>query len=180
MPGGLVINPRRTCVVRVTVLGLCVLLNISFFTWLFVPQTILTFSAADEGWKFKHFLWKCFIAKLEVSCWYGYMISWLFFTPRKHACVWIWTMRLAAILFLGEEFFASLLIILLLAIGSKLVCLSWRKLCPQCKAAVPVRWKTCECCDHSSDRFLSTHRYNYMHCCAEDLALQYLSFLSDL
>ena len=22
------------------------------------------------------------------------------------------------------------------------------KVCPQCKAAVPVRWKTCECCDH--------------------------------
>ena len=23
------------------------------------------------------------------------------------------------------------------------------KVCPQCKAAVPVRWKTCECCDHT-------------------------------
>ena len=22
------------------------------------------------------------------------------------------------------------------------------KVCLQCKAAVPVRWKTCECCDH--------------------------------
>ena len=22
------------------------------------------------------------------------------------------------------------------------------KVCPQCKAAVPVRWKTCELCDH--------------------------------
>ena len=22
------------------------------------------------------------------------------------------------------------------------------KVCPQCKAAVPVRWKTCERCDH--------------------------------
>ena len=22
------------------------------------------------------------------------------------------------------------------------------KVCPQCKAAVPIRWKTCECCDH--------------------------------
>ena len=22
------------------------------------------------------------------------------------------------------------------------------KIHPQCKAAVPVRWKTCECCDH--------------------------------
>ena len=50
-----IINPRRACAARVTVLGLCVclcvclLLNISLFTCLFVPQTILTFSAADEG-----------------------------------------------------------------------------------------------------------------------------------
>ena len=64
--GGVVINPRRTCAARVTVLGLCVcvcvcvcvclsvclLLNISLFTCLFVAQTILTFSAADEGRKF--------------------------------------------------------------------------------------------------------------------------------
>ena len=68
-----VINPRRACTARVTVLGLCVcvsvclcvcvcaclcvcvclLLNISLFTCLFVPQTILTFSAADEGRKFQ-------------------------------------------------------------------------------------------------------------------------------
>ena len=57
-----VVNPRRACAARVTVLGLCVcvcvcvsvclLLNISLFTCLFVPQTILTFSAADEGRKF--------------------------------------------------------------------------------------------------------------------------------
>ena len=50
----LIINPRRACAARVTVLGLCVclLLNISLFTCLFVPQTILTFSAADEGRNF--------------------------------------------------------------------------------------------------------------------------------
>ena len=53
-----IINPRRACAARVTVLGLCVCLsvcllpNISLFTGLFVPQTILTFSAADEGRKF--------------------------------------------------------------------------------------------------------------------------------
>ena len=59
-----VINPRRACAARVTVLGLCVcvcvcvclsvclLLNISLFTCLFVPQTILSFSAVDEGRKF--------------------------------------------------------------------------------------------------------------------------------
>ena len=33
----------------------CLLLNISLFTWLFVPQTILTFLAADEGQNFKRF-----------------------------------------------------------------------------------------------------------------------------
>ena len=32
--------------------SVCVLLNISLFTCLFVPQTILTFSAADGGGKF--------------------------------------------------------------------------------------------------------------------------------
>ena len=56
------VNPRRACAARVTVLGLCVcvsvcvclLLNISLFTFhVFVPQTILTFLAADEGRNFK-------------------------------------------------------------------------------------------------------------------------------
>ena len=52
-----VINPRRACAGRVTVLGLCVsvcvclLLSISLYTRLFVPQTIVTFPAADEGRK---------------------------------------------------------------------------------------------------------------------------------
>ena len=34
-------------------LCVCLLLNISIFTWLFVPQTILTFSAEDKGRKFQ-------------------------------------------------------------------------------------------------------------------------------
>ena len=48
------LTPQRACVAWIAVLSvcLCVLLNISLFTWLFVPQTILTFSAADEGRKF--------------------------------------------------------------------------------------------------------------------------------
>ena len=49
-------NSRRACAARVTehVLGLCacLLLNISLFTCLFMPQMILTFLAADEGRKF--------------------------------------------------------------------------------------------------------------------------------
>ena len=62
-----IFNPRRACTARVTILGLCVcvsvclsaclsvcvclLLNISLFTRLFMPQMILT-SAADERQKF--------------------------------------------------------------------------------------------------------------------------------
>ena len=42
----------------------------------------------------------------------------------------------------GETFIASL-IIAQLAVNTPPT-----KVCPQCKAAVPVRWKTCECCDH--------------------------------
>ena len=44
---------------------------------------------------------------------------------------------------LGETFFASLII------GHCPLAVSMppTKVCPQCKAAVPVRWKTCECCN---------------------------------
>ena len=46
---------------------------------------------------------------------------------------------LAAILFLGETFFASSII----AYWSLAVSMHPTKICPQCKAAVPVRRKTC-------------------------------------
>jgi len=50
---------------------------------------------------------------------------------------------LAAILFLGETFFASSISAYWpLAVG-----MPPTKVCPQCKAAVPVRRKTCERCD---------------------------------
>ena len=45
--------------------------------------------------------------------------------------------------FLGETFFASLMI----ACWPLPVGMPPTKVCPQCKAAVPVRWKTCERCD---------------------------------
>ena len=35
-----------------------------------------------------------------------------------------------------------------MVIGSKTVSMPPTKLCLQCKAAVPVRWKTCERCDY--------------------------------
>ena len=50
---------------------------------------------------------------------------------------------LAAILFLGETFFASSII----AYWPLAVSMPPTKVCPQCKAAVPVRRKTCERCD---------------------------------
>ena len=70
------------------------------------------------------------------------MISRPFFTPRgKRACVRTWTMWLAAI-FLGETFLASF------DYWPLAVSMPPTKVCPQCKAAVPVRRKTCERCDH--------------------------------
>ena len=49
----MLVNPRHACAARVTALGLCVcvclLLNISLYMGLFVPQTIATFPAEDEG-----------------------------------------------------------------------------------------------------------------------------------
>ena len=69
---------------------------------------------------------------------YGYMVSWPLFTPRKtHMCMNL-DMWLVAVLFLGETFIASSII------GH----MPSTKLCPQCKAAVPVRRTTCERCDH--------------------------------
>ena len=66
-----------------------------------------------------------------------------FFTPRKtrmHMNPDTW---LAAILFLAETFFASSII----AYWPLAVSMPSTKVCPQCKVAVPVRRKTCECCD---------------------------------
>ena len=45
-------SPEQSAVITSVCVSVCLLLNISLFTWLFVPQTILTFSAADEGRKF--------------------------------------------------------------------------------------------------------------------------------
>ena len=50
---------------------------------------------------------------------------------------------LVAILFLGETFFASSII----AYWPLAVSMPPTKVCPQCKAIVPVRRKTCEHCD---------------------------------
>ena len=71
------------------------------------------------------------------------MISRPFFTPRKMRMRMNLDTWLAAILFMGETFFASSII----AYWPLAVSMPPTKVCPQCKAAVPVRRKTCERCD---------------------------------
>ena len=53
------------------------------------------------------------------------------------------TWLVSGILFLGETFCASSTI----AYWPLAVSMPPTKVCPQCKVAVPVRRKTCECCD---------------------------------
>ena len=92
------------------------------------------------------------------------VISRPFFTPRirrmrMNLDLWTLTTRIAAILFsLGRDV-ASRRVWLCenrrdvlcefdyWSIGSKTVSMPLTKVCPLCKAAVPIRWKTCECCD---------------------------------
>ena len=64
-----------------------------------------------------------------------------FLLRRKRACIWTWTTWLAAILFLGDKFFA------MFASSPLAVSMPPTKVCLQCKAAVPVKRKTCERCD---------------------------------
>ena len=68
---------------------------------------------------------------------------------------------LAAILFLGETFFASSII----ANWPLAVSMPPTKVCPQCKAAIPVRRKTCEHCDLVSNEkqsvFCERKQFNY-------------------
>ena len=126
-----------------------------------MPQTIVTFPAADEGWKFwaifsENALWEAWVFPVGTAIWWvGH-----FLLRGKRACVWIWTTQIAAILFsLGRdvasrrvwlcetrrdilcEFDYGTLAIRLYASKNS-------KVCPHCKDAVPVRRKTCERCDH--------------------------------
>ena len=71
-----------------------------------------------------------------------------------------------AILFLGETFFVSSII----AYWPLAVSMPPTKVCPQCKAAVPVIRKTCERCDLSYDSnekqsvFVRENSFNYETC----------------
>ena len=73
------------------------------------------------------------------------MISRPFFYSAENAHAYEsggWTTWLAAILFLGETFLCEF------DYWPLAVSMPPTKVCPQCKAAVPVRRKTCERCDH--------------------------------
>ena len=66
------------------------------------------------------------------------MLAIFYFAENAHAYE-SGHMAIAAILFLGETFFASSII----AYWPLAVSMPPTKVCPQCKAAVPVRRKTC-------------------------------------
>ena len=76
------------CVCVCVCLSVCLLLNISLFRCLFVPQTILTFSAADEGRNFKRFSLKMLSYEARafpVCAAYSYIISRPFFYSTENA-----------------------------------------------------------------------------------------------
>ena len=78
------INPWRTCTVRVTVLGLCVCLSVCVSVTQHLTFHVFICATNDTnllggGWKSKilsNFLWKCFIAKLEHFPFVQHMATW--------------------------------------------------------------------------------------------------------
>ena len=70
------------------------------------------------------------------------MISRPFFTPRKTRIRMNLDHLASGHLVLGRDFLCEF------DYWPLAVSIPPTKVCPQCKAAVPVRRKTCECCDH--------------------------------
>ena len=94
---------------------------------------------------FKRFFLKmlrCEARAFPVCTAYGYMISRPFFTQRKTRVRMNLDHVASGRFVLGETFIASSIL------WPLAVSMPPKKVCPQCKAAVPVRWKTCERCDH--------------------------------
>ena len=73
---------------------------------------------------------------------YGYMISRPFFTPRKTRMRMHLDHMASGRFVLGRDVHCEF------DYWPLAVSMPPTKVCPQCKAAVPVRWKTCERCDH--------------------------------
>ena len=82
---------------------------------------------------------RCEARVFSVGTAYGYMIS---RTPRK-TCMRMNLDHVARGHFVPGRDVHCKLNYWLLAVS-----MPPTKVCPQCKAAVPVRWKTCERCDH--------------------------------
>ena len=172
----------------VSVLGQCACVSITQHLTLNVIIRATNDSNLPSGrWRSKilsdFFFWKCFVAKLEHFLYVRLRDESAIFTPRKtsmhmnldHAdsghFVLTWERRS--------------LRVRLLVIGSKTVSMPPTKVCPQCKAAVPVRWKTCECCDLvfrskqcNLRKKTKKHTSTIMHCCAEGLALSSFHYVS--
>ena len=113
-----------------------------------MPQMIVTFPRANEGQKFsaifsenallrslRHFL----LVRLHDE-------SAIFYSAENAHAMNLDHVDSGHFVFTWER---RSLRVRLLIIGSKTVSMPQTKVCPQCKAAVPVRRKTCECCDHN-------------------------------
>ena len=108
-----VINPRRACAARVTVLGLCVCcvcvcvyLSICLLPFHVIIRATNDTNLLSGGWRLKSvsdFLWKCFVAKLErfLLVRLHDKLAIFYSTENAHAYEPL-TTWLAAILFLGE------------------------------------------------------------------------------
>ena len=89
--------PRCACAARVTVLGLCVCLCVCYSTSHFYVDIRATndTNLLRGGWRSKilsDFLWKCFVAKLELFLLVRlHDKSAIFLLCGKRAYVWIWT-----------------------------------------------------------------------------------------
>ena len=112
-----------------------------------MPQTILTFLAADTSRNYKQFSLKmlhCEARPFPVGAAYGYLAnkSAIFYSVENtHA-------------YMNLDHVTSSRFVLARDVHCEFdywpsaVSMPPTKVYPQCKAAVPVRWKTCKCCDH--------------------------------
>ena len=132
------------------VLGLCVCVSVTqHLTSHMIIHATNDTNLLSGGWRSKilsDFLCKCFIAKLERFLLVLLYDKSVIFYSAENAHVYE-SGHIASghfvLTILGETFFGSSII----ACWPLAVSMPLTKVCPQCKAAVPVRRKTCERCD---------------------------------